>query len=67
MKRIFKNKINSIITLVIIAVGIASFGIIVQSCNNDFNLAELKVPKEYDEVGKLHNEGLDYILENLKK
>lgn len=70
MKTIFKNKKKVIFSSAFVLICIVSFGFFIQSCNSDFSseieIAKLDIPEEYNEVGKLHNEGLEYIFEEIK-
>ncbi|WP_298645823.1 hypothetical protein [uncultured Proteiniphilum sp.] len=47
-----------------------SLGIFVQGCSSDFDsdvkIENLDIPEEYNEVGVSHNEGLEYIFEEIK-
>jgi hypothetical protein len=47
-----------------------SLGIFTQGCNSDFDdeigIENLDIPEEYNEVKVLHNEGLEYIFEEIK-
>ena len=70
MRQIFKNKRIGVINLSVIFANIICLVIFVNSCSKDDNfkteVVELDIPKEYNEVGKLHNEGLEYIFEEIK-
>lgn len=63
-----KRKINFVI--IITLTSILSLGVFMQGCNSDFDfentVEELDIPEEYNDVGKLHNEGLEYIFEEIK-
>ncbi|MCE5204771.1 MAG: hypothetical protein LLF80_01505 [Porphyromonadaceae bacterium] len=45
-------------------------GIVVQGCSSDFDsdvkIESLDIPEEYNEVGVLHNEGLEYIFAEIR-
>lgn len=45
-------------------------GIFAQGCSSDFDsdvkIENLDIPEEYNEAGVLHNEGLEYVFEEIK-
>lgn len=55
-------------SLVLIAISfLIFFGFIFQSCEKEEFDYELNIPEEYNEVGKLHNQGLNFIFRKIKK
>jgi hypothetical protein len=55
-------------SLVIIAIScLISISLLLQSCEKDEFDYALEVPEDYEETGKLHNQGLDFIFEEIKK
>jgi ElaB/YqjD/DUF883 family membrane-anchored ribosome-binding protein len=64
---IIKLNMNKIKLAVIGIVSFMLIGFGINSCNNEPDaIQQLDIPKEYTEVGILHNEGLDYIFEGIK-
>ncbi|MDR1339149.1 MAG: hypothetical protein LBK58_03730, partial [Prevotellaceae bacterium] len=66
MKNIFKNKKVRIFSLATMLSSMISTGIFIQSCSNETEVLTLDIPEEYNEVGKLHNEGLEYVFTQIK-
>ena len=71
MKHIFLNKQTvRFFGIGILAACMISLGIFAQGCSSDFDsdikMENLDIPEEYNEVGVLHNEGLEYIFEEIK-
>lgn len=71
MKHIFLNKQTvRFFGIGILAACMISLGIFAQGCSSDFDsdikIENLDIPEEYNEVGVLHNEGLEYIFEEIK-
>ena len=55
-------------SLVLITVSFfAILGFLFQSCEKDEIDYKLDIPEEYNEVGKLHNQGLDFTFRKMKK
>ena len=71
MKYIFKTKQSfKFFGIGILASCIILLIISAQGCSSDFDtdikIEKLNIPEEYNEVGLLHNEGLEYIFEEIK-
>ena len=66
MKNLVKTGTLSIVAIfaVILVTGLMS----IHSCSNEPDIpAPLDIPEEFNEVGKLHNEGLEFIFERIKE
>jgi len=62
----YKNSFLRKVSMVSAIVAIVSFTGI-QSCSNEPDIpAPLDIPEEFNEVGKLHNECLDFVFEQIK-
>jgi len=71
MKHILLNKQTvRFFGIGVLAAFMISLGIFSQGCSSDFDsdvrIDNLDIPEEYNEVGVLHNEGLEYIFEEIK-
>ncbi|MDR2425514.1 MAG: hypothetical protein LBD59_12500 [Prevotellaceae bacterium] len=69
VQRATNKKKMSLLGLIVMVMCVISSGIFMQSCNSseeDVFYGTLNIPEQYNEVGKLHNEGLDFIFEELK-
>lgn len=71
MKHILLNKQTvRFFGIGVLAAFMISLGIFSQGCSSDFDsdvrIENLNIPEEYNEVGVLHNEGLEYIFEEIK-
>ena len=57
----------SLITAICV-VGLFVIGLLTHGCSKDYlEIPDLDIPKEFSEVGKLHNEGLEYAWVQLKE
>jgi AraC-like DNA-binding protein len=70
MTNILKKQSVRFLGVGMLLVCMALLGVFAQGCSSDFDsdvtIKNLDIPKEYNEVGILHNEGLEYIFEELK-
>ena len=71
MKKQNKNRIAKHVAVTVFLGSFVLFCINFQSCeinsiDNDFDYI-LDIPKQYNEVGKLHNEGLDHVFRVIRK
>lgn len=70
MKNILKKQSGRFLGIGMLLVCMVLLGVFAQGCSSDFDsdvkIENLDIPEEYNEVGVLHNEGLEYIFEEIK-
>lgn len=68
--RTYNKRLVKFSAVGVLAACVISLVIIAHGCSSDFDsdikIEKLEIPEEYNEVGVLHNEGLEYIFEEIK-